>query len=108
MGSTSKDLEEMKQARAEKMARDLRLLAFHQKIYELLLSSDRADEIRNQARKRIELWRAQRLCHVDYINSWEAMLDDLNEFKARALEASDRGVALRQNTPFSALMRELS
>jgi hypothetical protein len=109
MNIVSKNLDELKAARADKNALDLRLLSFHKKVYQLLLSSYRADEIRKQARKRIELWRSNKLCSLDYINAWDQMIDDLNEFKMKALdEVSDQGVALRQNTPFSDLMRELS
>jgi len=95
-------------ALAEKHSRDLRLLNFHQKIYDLLKSSNRADEIQKSALKRISLWKEKQLCSVDYINAWELMLANLDEFKRIALDdPSDNGVALRQNSPFSSFMKEL-
>lgn len=94
-------------ALAEKQERDAALLAFHQKVY-ALLQSERSSEIQEKAQERVALWKAQRLCHVDYINAWSSLIDNLNEFKARALDdRSDNGVALRQNTPFSFLLKEL-
>jgi hypothetical protein len=94
-------------ALAEKQERDSRLLAFHQKVYDLL-QSERSSEILEKAKERVALWKAQRLCHSDYINAWSQMIGNLDEFKAKALEdVSDNGVALRQNTPFSFLMKEL-
>jgi hypothetical protein len=100
-------LQEGRLALAEKQERDLHLLAFHHKVY-VLLQSERSSEILEKAQERIALWKNQRLCHVDYIETWESMIDHLDEFKARALDdLSDNGVALRQNTPFSFLMKEL-
>ncbi len=101
-------LNERRAALAEKQARDARLLSFHLKIYALLQTSDRAPAIREKAKARVALWKDQRLCHVDYINTWTLMIDNLSEYQAKALDdPSDNGVALRQNTPFSFLMREL-
>jgi hypothetical protein len=101
-------LNERRSALAEKQERDSALLVFHQKVYALLQSSDRAQAIREQARAKIALWNDQKLCHSDYINAWSSMIYNLNEFKLKALDdPSDNGVALRQNTPFSFLMKEL-
>jgi len=99
---------ERRLALAEKQEHDLRLLEFHRKIYDLLKSSGRADEIQQKARERIALWKERQLCSVEYINAWETMLDNLDLFKGMALDdPSDNGVALRQNSPFSAFMKEL-
>ncbi len=94
-------------ALAEKQGKDRHLLAFHLQVY-ALLQSERSSEIKEKAKERIALWKAQRLCHIDYINAWSSMVDNLNEFIAKALDdLSDSGVALRQNTPFSFLIKEL-
>jgi len=101
-------LQERRLALAEKQGKDAALLAFHHQVYDLLQSSDRAPALRDQAKAKIALWADQKLCHADYIHAWGKMIDDLNEFKVKALDdPSDNGVALRQNTPFSFLLKEL-
>ena len=101
------NIETRRLALAEKQDRDLRLLNFHRKIYDLLKFSDRADEIQKAALDRIALWKAKQLCSEDYINDWKTMLANLDDFERMALDESDNGVALRQNSPFSAFMKEL-
>ena len=84
------------------------MLEFHRKIYDLLKFSDRADEIQKSALNRISLWKEKQLCSEEYIDDWKAMLSNLDDFKRMALDdPSDNGVALRQNSPFSAFMKEL-
>ena len=104
----SNSLEARRLALAEKHGRDRRLLQFHQKIYVLLKSSPRAEDIYRKAMERIALWKASQLCSEEYISDWKAMLADLDQFKKMALDdTSDNAVALRQNSPFSAFMKEL-
>lgn len=98
-------LQERRLALAEKQGKDQLLLAFHQKVY-VLLQSERSSEIQEKAKERVALWKAQRLCHVNYIEAWGKIINNLNEFKAKVLDdPSDNGVALRQNTPFSFLLK---
>jgi len=103
-----KPLEVRRLALAVKQGRDRRLLDFHQKIYVLLKSSPRAEDIYQKAMERIALWKARQLCSDEYISDWKAMLSNLDQFKKMALDdPSDNAVALRQNSPFSAFMKEL-
>jgi len=101
-------LEARRLALVEKQDRDRRLLYFHQKIYDLLKSSDRAEEINQKALERMNLWKEKQLCSDEYISDWKAMLSNLDQFKKMALDdPSDNAVALRQNSPFAAFMKEL-
>jgi len=101
------NIETRRLALAEKHEHDRRLLEFHRKIYDLLKFSDRADEIQKSALNRIALWKEKQLCSDEYINDWKLMLANLDDFERMALNKSDNGVALRQNSPFSAFMKEL-
>ena len=109
MNITSLEMEELKQARSHKREQDVRLFAFHRKVY-TLLNSPRASEILLQAIGRINIWKERDLCSDYFITAWTSILSSNNliEFEKRILDPSSKeSLALVQNSPLSFLMREL-
>jgi hypothetical protein len=94
--------------RQAKQAQDAKLQAFHGYVHEQL-NSPRREDILRQANQRIRLWQQNKLCSSYYIRFWSSVVKarDSAFFKAKVLDASDqRAVAMRQNTPFSFLLKE--
>lgn len=60
-------------ARQDKLARDALLRRFHGYVHEQL-QSDRRDEILQQARARIGLWKTGKLCSSYYIRFWSGVV----------------------------------
>lgn len=82
--------------RQAKQAQDAKLQAFHGYVYEQL-NSPRREDILRQADQRIKL------------RFWSSVVKagDSAFFKAKVLDAHDQHVvAMRQNTPFSFLLKE--
>lgn len=103
------ELEELKTARSSKREQDVRLLAFHQKVFHLLKSPS-ASEILSKAVGRINLWRDQNLCSDYFISAWTSILSskEFEEFEKRILDPNSKeSLALIQNSPLSFLMREI-
>lgn len=98
---------ERTKALAEKAERDMGLLSFHQKVYELLSLED-GDGIKAEALNKVELWKKDNLCIRYYIETWEAIIKNgLAMFHEKILSSESReSLALMQNSPFSFLMRE--
>lgn len=109
MDIKTRELEELKTARSIKREQDLRLLAFHQKIFPLLKSPS-SSEILLKAASRINLWREQNLCSDYFISAWTSILSsrELEEFEKRILDPNSKeSLALIQNSPLSFLMRDI-
>jgi hypothetical protein len=93
------------QARAAKAGTDAALLALHRQAAEAL-AGPRAEFVRGAALSRVAQWESGRLCSSHYIALWRNILGQpLATARDAMLQADGEGPALRQNTPFSFLMR---
>lgn len=99
---------QMEQARKDKQAHDIRMLALHEYVYQQLETS-RKTEILAHAQRRIGLWKKDKLCSDYYIRFWSRVVasGDCGVFKSMVLDASKRKtIGMMQNTPFSFLLRD--
>lgn len=102
----SMNRERFLQARAEKLLADARRLDKHARIAVMLRDPKLSPSVVREGLKQIELWKANKLCSSDYIESWSYLLAH-PLLAAKALEdQSPKAVQLRQNSPFAALLRE--
>jgi hypothetical protein len=103
--STDEILEQRRLARAQKSERDARLVWLHQLAAEAMAGAQ-SQAVRERALSRIESWEQKALCSRRYIVEWRRILDLPPALRRQAmLRDGDEGIALRQNTPFSFLMK---
>ncbi len=104
----TKLLEQRAQARAAKRLRDAGVLTFHERAVAALLDPDQGRAVREQAFASIDLWERGQLCEPWYIDTWRAILAlPAASVAAAILRTDDDGVALRQNSPFGFMMRQV-
>ena len=102
---TSQLLALRQQARDDKAKADLVLLALHRKAADALAGS-RAGVVRQAALAHIAKWELDRLCSPHYVKGWRDILAlSVSAAREAMLQEDGEGPALRQNTPFSFLMR---
>ncbi|BDT57042.1 hypothetical protein MasN3_05360 [Massilia varians] len=97
-------LEHRRKVLAEKKEQERRQLAFHCAVADLLYQSGQPGTwIKREALKQIELWEKRNLC-ANYAWKWRECLAQPEEFgRAIMLQEDDRGVAMRCNSPFTAI-----
>ena len=74
----------------------------------LLMPPGQREALIERARAEVARWRRERLCSPDYANRWDELLHRPVEELARAMasESLDWGGALRQNSPWPAVLHE--
>ena len=73
-----------------------------------LLRSDRRDDIKVRAERRIKMWEERDLCSRFYIDSWRRLINsDPSEIEREVCGDAPQAHALAQNSPFSFLMDEV-
>ncbi len=101
-------LAERRSARAEQALTEKDRLIKHQSLaIQLLLMPDADRQVLiERARREVERWRRERLCSLDYIERWEALLKrSVNELaQSMGSETLEWGTALRQNSPWHVVM----
>jgi hypothetical protein len=74
----------------------------------LLLQSDRSDDIKLRAERRIQMWEERELCSRFYIDSWRRLINsNPSEIEREVCGDAPQAHALAQNSPFSFLMKEV-
>jgi hypothetical protein len=98
-------LELRRQARAEKVGRDLEDLEFHRAVVELLYAGGQVNQdMKRKALERVQLWEDRQLCIPRYSFTWRQWLNMPPNFGRRAiLDETDLGLSMRCNTPFDFL-----
>lgn len=101
-------LAERRAARADQALVERDRLIKHQGLAIRLLVMPAADSqaLIERARYEVARWRRERLCSLDYIERWEALLKlPVNELaQVMGSEALEWGTALRQNSPWHVVM----
>lgn len=96
-----------KLARVAQALVEQRRLSRHQRIARRLISlpARDAEQMIGQAKAVVERWRQEKLCSIDYIERWSAMLalSPADLAKAMVSDAEGWGTALRQNSPWVAI-----
>ena len=73
-----------------------------------LLRSDRGNDIKVRAERRIRMWEEKDLCSRFYIDSWRRLINsDPSEIEREVCGDAPQAHALAQNSPFSFLMDEV-
>lgn len=100
-------LAERKMARLAQALRENERLIRHQQVAVDLATLPPAQgrQLVNKAKVVVEQWRSQKLCSLDYIDRWEALLELPLPRLAQAMvsDADGWGPALRQNSPWPGL-----
>lgn len=74
----------------------------------VLLRSDRRNDVKVQAERRIRMWEERDLCSRFYIDSWRRLINsDPSEMEREVCGDAPQAHALAQNSPFSFLMKEV-
>ncbi|MFC7409608.1 type II toxin-antitoxin system Phd/YefM family antitoxin [Hydrogenophaga atypica] len=101
-------LAERRAARADQALVEKDRLIKHQALAIQLLLMPAADSqaLVTRAQQEVTRWRRERLCSLDYIERWEALLQrSVNELaQAMGSETLEWGTALRQNSPWHVVM----
>lgn len=101
-------LAERRAARADQVLVEKDRLIKHQAlaIQLLLMSPADSQTLVTRAQQEVARWRRERLCSLDYIERWEALLKrSVNELaQAMGSETLEWGTALRQNSPWHVVM----
>jgi hypothetical protein len=66
----------------------------------------RSREVVISAMQQVRLWRERNLCSSDYIEAWEALLEQPVQAANMLEDQSQYAVQLRQNSPFVSVMRK--
>jgi len=91
------------QARAEQLEVVLRRLERHRAIAQKLLEgpNEAALDLMAEARAMVALWRAERICSLDYIEQWNTVLGQSAAAVAAAITTDEPSWdAMRQCSPF--------
>lgn len=100
-------LEQRQQARLEKNRKDADLIELHKTAADALCSSN-AERVRDRALAQIDKWEHDALCNPRYVALWRSILKLPEATLRTAMLRNDaEGVALRQNSPFGFLKREI-
>lgn len=108
--SSKSELRRLRQqeARARKTLADKQRLDKHQHVVQALRDPLLASTVIKPALAQVQLWRANQLCSLDYIETWEELLNDPVR-AAEALESSSLwAIQLRQNSPFLAPIQPIN
>lgn len=94
----------MKNARAEQLLVEQSRLERHSRISNALLTEtpEKVQELLNDAKDIVFLWRKEKTCSLDYIERWTLLLD-LPVHELASLIVSDMdgwGIAMRQCSPW--------
>lgn len=72
-----------------------------------LIDPAQAPDIVRLAMGQVQLWRANQICSLDYIDAWEDLLKQPIEAARVLQDPSPYAAQLRQNSPFVAVIRNM-
>lgn len=88
------------EARIKKVQSDMARREKLLKVVNLLVDKNKCAEVIELARGRVEQWRKEKLCSVDYIKAWTDLLDDSDEAAYILSSEGQYATQLQQNNPF--------
>lgn len=98
------DRKRFQHAREEKLRADASRMEKHAHIAAMLRDPKLSALVVSEGLKQVEIWRAQKICSPDYIESWSCLLAHPLLAADMLEDESTKAIQMRQNTPFAALL----